>query len=136
EDILPQLARGRYLGMQLSKARHGLAIEHRPRRAAGMKILRDVCIEIQRAVLKARQQLLQVSLEMKDRDWLRLAVQSQRRQLASGGEGQAAAFIVTQAHFLEHFSSLEQSHIARSAIEVVTNHVEQAGCQRVAHVAR
>ncbi len=40
------------------------------------------------------------------------------------------------AEFLEYLARLEQAHVAGAAIQVVADHVQQAGHQRVAHVAR
>src|ERR1017187_8226442 len=100
-----------------------------------MKMLRDVCIEIQRAMLEPSQQLLEVAFEMEERYRLRLAMQTQRRQVASGRKREAASLVMTVAQLLKNFTRLEQPNIARSAIQVVANHVEQSGCERVAHVA-
>src|SRR5450755_707032 len=103
EDVLAQLACGCYLRMQLSQASDGLAIEHGPRRASGMEVRRSFVVEVEIVALKTRQQLLQISLEMEERDWLRVAVQTQRRQIAGGSEGKPTTLVVTVAQLFENF---------------------------------
>ena len=81
EDILSQLARCRYLGMQLPEARHGFAVEHGPRRASGMEVVRRLVVEVELVVLEAAEQLLDVALQMEERRRLGSAVHAMWRKL-------------------------------------------------------
>ena len=66
---------------------------------------------------------------MKEQNRLRIAMQAPGRKVTGGGEGEATTLVVAIAHLLEDFSRLEQSHVARAAIQVVAHHVQQAGRQ-------
>ena len=101
-----------------------------------MKIRRRLIVEMQLLMLEGRQQLFDVALHVEERVRLRRRMDALGERIAGGDKPQVAALVVAIAQLLEDLAGFEQAHVGVAAIQVVTHHVQQAGQQRGAHVAR
>src|SRR5271165_4638363 len=135
-NVLPDLSRGRQIRMQLAEARDGFAVHDRARRPAGMKVLRCLGVERQRGVRERGEQIFDVALHVEEAVRLRGGVDALRKRISRRSETEVAALVVTIAALLEDLTRLEQSHVGVAAVQVVADHVEQAGEHRRAHVPR
>src|ERR1035437_5526973 len=122
--------------MQLPKAGKGLAVHRRARRAAGMEVLWYLIVEFQLLMLEGRKQFFDVALHVKERIRLRRRVDALRDGVTGSDKTQVSALIVPVAQLLEDLACLEQPHVSVAPIQVVTNHVQQAGDELRAQVSR
>jgi hypothetical protein len=78
-------------------------------------------------MLKCSQQLFDVALHVEERIRLRGDMHALGDGVAGRGKSEVPPLIVMVAELLKNFARLEQSHIRRSAIQVVADHVDEAG---------
>ena len=101
-----------------------------------MIVVRRLGIVLQRLVLKGLQQILHITLQIKESSVL--GAPSLRFLQGRDGSAHADAFGFGRPAILgfENAARLEQAHLVRPAVEVVGQHVEHAGHQRGPHHRR